>query len=136
MPRVSTALHLSVAYDDITRHLAFDNDNYKFYACSYSVLQDFAFEIEVIVTSHSEVVRKLHVRCTSSSKFLKNVAFITDEFDIPWDPGISSTSSRDDSPLVAACTLLELSLFAVVSSRRSTPPLPSWFRYDSLVLML
>ena len=42
MPRVSTAVHLLVAYDDITRQLANDNDNYKFlhvhivYCRSYS----------------------------------------------------------------------------------------------------
>jgi len=36
--RVSTALHLPVAYDDITRQLAKDNDNYKFFACLYKYI--------------------------------------------------------------------------------------------------
>ena len=35
--------------------------NYKISACPYSVLQEFAVEIEVIVTDHSEVVRELRV---------------------------------------------------------------------------
>jgi len=52
-----------------------NNDNYKFYACPYNILQEFAVEMEVIVINHPEVVRELHVRCTSS-KFLK-IAFIT-----------------------------------------------------------
>ena len=38
MRKVSIALHLPVAYDDITRQLASDNDIYKFFACPYSVL--------------------------------------------------------------------------------------------------
>ena len=54
-------LHLLVAYDDVTRQLANDNDNYKFSACSYSVLQEFVVEIEVMVTSQPEVVKELHV---------------------------------------------------------------------------
>jgi len=93
MSRVSTALHFPITYDDITRQLANDNDNYIF-VCPYSILQEFAVEIEVMVTSHPEVLRELHVRCTSSSKFLRKVAFIIDELDVSWDPGISSTFSR------------------------------------------
>jgi len=42
MPRVSTALHLSIAFDDITRQLANYNDNYEFLAYPYSVWQEFA----------------------------------------------------------------------------------------------
>ena len=38
MPRMSIALHLHGAYDDITRQLKNDNDKYKFSACSYSIL--------------------------------------------------------------------------------------------------
>jgi len=39
MPRVPTALHLSIAHDDdITRHLAKCDENYKFAAYSYSIL--------------------------------------------------------------------------------------------------
>jgi len=67
MPIVSTALHLSVVYEDTTKQLANDNDNYKFFACPYSVLQEFTIEIEVVVTSDPEVGRELHVRCTGSS---------------------------------------------------------------------
>jgi len=88
--RVFAALHLPVAYDNVTRQLANDNDDYKFSACPYSVLQEFAVEIEVMVTSHPEVVREMHVRCTIFSKFLQKAAFITDKLGISWDPGISS----------------------------------------------
>ena len=58
MPKVSTALHLPIVHDNITGQLANDNDNYKFSACPYSVSQEFAVEIEVMITSHSEVVRE------------------------------------------------------------------------------
>ena len=54
IPRVSIALHLLVAYDDITRELANDNDKYKFSACPYSILQEFTLEIDVMLTSHPE----------------------------------------------------------------------------------
>ena len=46
MLKVSTTLRLHV---DITRQLANDNDNNKFSACSYSILQDFEVEIEVMI---------------------------------------------------------------------------------------
>ena len=84
MHRVSTALHLHVIFDDITRHLANCNDDYKFSACPYSVSQEFAFEIEVMVTSYSEVVREIHVRHTDSYKVIKIFAFIIDELNVPW----------------------------------------------------
>jgi len=108
MPKISTALHLPVVYHDIIRQLANDEGNYKFSTCPYSILQEFAIENEVMVTSHSEIERKLHIQCTYFSKVLKRFAFITDELNIPWDPDIRSTFSRDDSPLVAACILLAL----------------------------
>jgi len=38
MLRVHIALHLSVAHDDITRHLANCDENYKFIAYPYSIL--------------------------------------------------------------------------------------------------
>jgi len=38
MRRVSTALHLLIAFDDITTQLANCNDNYIFSTCPYSVL--------------------------------------------------------------------------------------------------
>ena len=66
----------------ITRQLTNDNDNYKFFACSYSILQEFAVYIELMVTSHLEVMREVQVQCTCSSKFLKKVAFNTDWLDI------------------------------------------------------
>ena len=52
MPRVSTALHLPVAHDNITRQLSKDKDNYKLYACPYSILHEFTVGNEVMVTSH------------------------------------------------------------------------------------
>jgi len=81
-PRVFIALHLPVAYADITRQLADDNNNYKFSACPYSILQEFAVENEGEITSHSKIERELHVRYTGSSKVLR-FAFITDELDVP-----------------------------------------------------
>jgi len=74
----SYALHLLVAYD-ITKQLTNDNNYYNFFACSYSILQEFAVEIKVMITSHLEVIRKLHVRCTGFSKVLKRFASITKE---------------------------------------------------------
>ena len=82
MPRVSTALHLPVAYNYITRQLANDNDSYKFSTCPYSVSHEFTVKIEVMVTRHLEVVREIHIRHTNSSKVLR-FAFITDELNIP-----------------------------------------------------
>ena len=81
MPRVYIALHLPVAHDNITGQLA--NDNYKFSACPYSASQEFIVEIEVMITSHPEIVRKNHVRHMDSFKVLKIFAFITDELNIP-----------------------------------------------------
>ena len=61
MSRVSTPLYLHVAHDDsLSRQIAICNDNYKFVAYPYSILQEFAADNKVIVTSHSETVRKLH----------------------------------------------------------------------------
>jgi len=59
MRRVSTTFHLPVVFDDITRQLANCSDNYKFFVCSYSLLQEFAVDSEVIVTSHFEIVQKV-----------------------------------------------------------------------------
>jgi len=66
MPRASTALHLPFAYNDSTRQLANCNDNYKFFAYPYSILQKFTIDSEVIVTSYHEIVRK-HNRSTYMS---------------------------------------------------------------------
>ena len=79
MSRMSTTLHLSVAYDDTTRQLANCNGNYNFSACPSNILHDFAVDDEVIVTSHLEIVRELYVRRTGSSKGLKKFTFITKE---------------------------------------------------------
>jgi len=67
----------------ITKQLANDINNYKFFACPYSTLQEFTVENEVPFTSHPEIERELHVRCTDFSKILKRFAFITDELDVP-----------------------------------------------------
>jgi len=83
VPRVSTALHLLVVYNNVTRQLGSDNDNYKFSACPYSILQEFAVENEVVVISYPEIRRELHVKCTCSSKILKKFAFITNELVAP-----------------------------------------------------
>ena len=62
MPSVPTTLFLIVAHiDDITRLIAICNDTYKFVAYPYSILQEFAVDNKVMVTSHPEIVRKLHV---------------------------------------------------------------------------
>ena len=84
MPKISIALHLPVAFDDITRQLINCNDNYRFSVCPHSVLQEFAVDNKVIVKSHSIIVRKMHAWCTSLDRVLKRSAFITDELDIPW----------------------------------------------------
>jgi len=61
VPRVPTALHLSVALiDNITRPITIFNDTYKFVAYPYSIWQKFAVDNEVMVTSHPETVRKWH----------------------------------------------------------------------------
>jgi len=62
MLRVPTALHLPVTHiDDINRPIVIYNDIYKFVIYSYSIWQKFAVDNKVMVTSHSEAVRKLHV---------------------------------------------------------------------------
>ena len=71
MPRVSTALHLLVARDDnLTIQIAICNDKYKFIAYEYSILQEFTVDNKVIVTSHSETVRKLHTWRIDSKRIL------------------------------------------------------------------
>jgi len=131
MLREFPALHLPVAYDDITKQLANDYNHYKFSICPYSVLQEFAVEIEVIVTSHFEVVRELHIWCTSSSKVLKRFASITDQLDISWDPGNGSVFNGDESLLLVVCVLFELLSTAVDPSWKPVPPQPPWLRSDA-----
>jgi len=48
-----------------------------------SILHNFAVEIEVIVISHPEVVRELHVRYSESSKVLTRCVFITNGLNVP-----------------------------------------------------
>jgi len=71
MPRVSTALHLSVTFDNIIGQLANCNEKCKFSACPYNVLQDFTVDSEVTKTSHSKIARKLHAWCTCPDRVLK-----------------------------------------------------------------
>jgi len=82
------------------------------------------------VTSHSEIARKLHVRCTCSFKALKRFAFITKELNIPWYPGIGSVLSGDESFLPAACALFELPSTAADLSWKPVSHPPPWFRSD------
>ena len=135
MLRMFTALYLSVAHDNLTKQIAICNGNYKFAAYSYSILQEFAIDNKVIVTSHYETVKKLRVWLIDSEKVLKRIASITYDLDIPLDPGVSSALNMDNSLLVAVCVFFGLSSFAAGSSRRPAPsPLP-WFRRDVLVLI-
>ena len=61
MPRVSTVLHLPVVYHyNLTKQIAICNNNYKFAAYSYSILQEFVVDSKVMVTNHTEAVKKLH----------------------------------------------------------------------------
>ena len=72
MLRVSTALHLPVAHiDDIIRPIAICNDTYKFNAHPYNILQEFTVGSKVMITSHPEVVRKLHAWRTYFDRILK-----------------------------------------------------------------
>ena len=80
MPRVLTALHLTVAHIDyITRPIAIYNDTYKFATYTYSTSQKFAVDNKVMVTSHLEVVRKLHAWHIDFNRILKRSAFIAYE---------------------------------------------------------
>ena len=65
-------------------------------------------EIEVMITSHHELVRELHIRCPCSSKVLKSFVFIIDELNVSWDSGISSIFSRKDSIFFYARASLDL----------------------------
>ena len=89
---------------------------------THIVFAGFTVDNKVIVTSHSETVRKLHAWCTDSERILKKIASITYEFNISWDTGVGSALNRDDSLLVAVCAFFELSSFAADSSRRPPPP--------------
>jgi len=82
--RVSIALHLHVAYiDNITTLIAICNDTYKFVAYSYNILQEFAVDSKVMVSSYPEVMRKWHGWRTYLDKILKRSASITYELNIP-----------------------------------------------------
>ena len=99
---MSTALHLPVTYDDnLTKQIAICNDNYKFAAYAYNILQKFAVDNKVIVLSHS-IVRKLHVWRTDFERILKRITFITYELDIQWDLGVGSAFNMDDLLVVAS----------------------------------
>ena len=82
MLRVPTVLHFPVAHiDDITSPIAICNDAYKFVANLYSILQEFAVDSKVMVTSHPEIVRKLHAWCTYFDRILKRSTFIAYELN-------------------------------------------------------
>ena len=115
--------------------LANCGENYKFSVYPYSILQEFTVNTEVIVTSHPEIVRKSHAWRTGPPRVLMRLALMTNELDIPWDPGISSVFIRDDASLSTICALIELPSFTTDPSRRSAPPLLPWSRCDALVLI-
>jgi len=129
-------LHLLVAHiDDITRLIAICNDTYKFVAYSYSSLQKFIVDNKMMVTSYSEVVRKLHAWHTDFDRILKS-ASIAYELDNLWDPDINSVFSKDDTPLSTIGALIKLPSFTADLSQRPVSPPPSWSRCDALVLIL
>ena len=135
MSRVPTALHLPDAYkDDITGQLANCDDKYKFSVYPYSMLQEFAVDSEVIVTSQPEIVRKSHSWRTGFLRVLRRVALMTDELDIPLDLDINSVFSRD-APLSAIGALVELLSFTTDPTRWPALPPPPWRRHDILVLL-
>ena len=70
MLRMPTTLHLLVAHDNITRQLANCNENYKFFVYSYSMLQEFIVDNEVIVISRPKIVRKSHTWHTGFPRVL------------------------------------------------------------------
>jgi len=116
MLRVPTALHLPVTHDDdITRQLANCDENYNFSVHPYSMLQKFAVDSEMIVMSHSEIVRKSHTWRTGSPRVLRRLVLMTDELDISCDPGISFVFNRDDVPLSTIYALTELPSFTADS---------------------
>ena len=83
MLRIPIVLHLHVAHiDDITRPIAICNGTYKFVVYLYSILQEFIVDNKVIVTSHAETVRKLHVWRTYFNRILKRSVFIAYELNI------------------------------------------------------
>jgi len=107
-----TTLHLHVTYiDDITRPFAFYNYTHKFVAYLYSILQEFAVDNKVIVTSFFEAARKLHTWRKDFDGALKMIASIAYELDSPWDLGIGSVFSRDDAPWSTLYALIELIIF-------------------------
>ena len=71
-----------VHIDDITRPIAICNDTYKFITFPYNILQEFAVENKVMVTSHPEVVRKLHTECKDFDRILKRSIFIAYKLNI------------------------------------------------------
>ena len=75
-----TTLHLHVAYiNDITKPIAICNDTHKFALYPYSTLQKFVVDDKVMVTSHSEAVRKLHAWRKDFDRALKRIASIAYE---------------------------------------------------------
>jgi len=84
MPGVHIALHLSATYDnDITKPIVIYNENYKFATYLYNILKKFTLDNKIIVTSHSETVKKFYVWRTCSDRILKRSNSITYELNIP-----------------------------------------------------
>ena len=136
MHRVSTALHLHVVHDDdITRQLTNYDENDKFVAYLYSILQKITVNNKVIVTSHPEIVRKLHAWSAASDRVLKKSVFVTYELDISWDPSICLSFIGDDLPWYTTCILFELPSIAADLSRKLIPPPPLWFSHNASALI-
>ena len=67
-------MYLPVTHDKIRRQITICNDDYNLAAYAHSILQEFTFDDEVIVTIHSErfhsgTVRKLHARLLDPIEF-------------------------------------------------------------------
>ena len=60
MPSAYCIAFACYVYCAITRPIAICDDTYKFVAYSYNILQEYAIDNKVMVTSHLEVVSKLH----------------------------------------------------------------------------
>jgi len=78
-----TSLHFPVTHNNIIRHLANCNSNHKFSVCPYSILQEFVVDNEVIVMSHHEIVRELHIWRQGSDRVLKRIAFLALQVGYP-----------------------------------------------------
>ena len=105
----------------------------QIYYIPYTILQEFAVDNKVMVTSHHEAIKKLHAWRTNFDRILKRSTSIVYKLNSPWNLDISSVLSRDDAHLSTIGALIELTFFTV--DPRPTPaPLPR-FRGDVPVLL-